>query len=712
MASTFDPSKVAEYQNYTKGMSPDEIAAAAKAAGFSAGDVDSIFGAGTSAKYGYSGPSISAPAPTPASTPSTQTGSSPFVAPNYNFDPVAAFGKAMDSKDYAGAVNIAKQNGYNNDQISTWINANKQWGIDTQHALDYLNGANKTPTTPTSLLNPLNTKSPDPNTGLLPGTVYNQQKQFDAQGRVNIGTIAEPNYVDPLQASGLLTPKSTFMTRDEYLAKVKPDSTPPDTSKYLAGNTDYNNFIKAFSANTPQIAQINGDRSIDSQSLLSPIRSQDLSQNQLAEITKSDSPLMQLASESGKRLAANRGLLNSSMAAGAAQSEMVKAAQPFALQDAQASNQERLANQQVLLDSAKSNQAANLDADKFNTTNKVNAQMLGYQTGLDAAKASVLSDRDYINKANLAATGNQLDIDKQYATSAMQAELDANKAGLQGKNDLNQAMLGFAGNNIKGANDSYTNALTTTNTTAGTVATQNNASGNTIKEQNNASKNTINEQNNKAALEQILAGINNSAQLEQVVQQGRNSMATTIANNAANKELEQLKATNQENLQKLKDTSANAADYVKNVMAVGQTMLQQNVGWDKIAQWFDYASSANSNSGLPSDFGSKAVGIMYTNNGDMTVKNTPSTGLPFDISTPQKITAADTAFNTYMNNITDGDREDKGTYPARLNTFKNAMNSGLYNIKTPEQLRADAEKFGLNESDTRQILAAHNITLA
>lgn len=57
-------------------------------------------------------------------------------------------------------------------------------------------------------------------------------------------------------------------------------------------------------------------------------------QGQLGSMLQSDSPLMKRAETKGKQFANSRGLLNSSMAAGAAQGAMIDAAMPAAQQDA------------------------------------------------------------------------------------------------------------------------------------------------------------------------------------------------------------------------------------------------------------------------------------------------------------------------------------------------------------------------------------------
>lgn len=628
------------------------------------------------------------------------------------------FDNYIANKDYKNAADYALGLGYSPQDIASYV-ANTM-GINQADALNYTTKAQSELTSKVSDLTSQNTSLQSKldllqqqNSNLLKDTVYNQQKQFDSQGRVNIGTPAQPNYVDPLKASGLDNPTSLFMTPEQYAA-IRPASSTPNTSNYLANKgtqqyQDIANFAKAngisvaqaqaylaqqapnisaqqvsqpnaiasnnvagsqinaqqvsssniagsnvnAQANNPsafnatsalnqaaltgpaaqaQAALINQNTpGLTANATLNTVDPRSTSQYQLAQITGKDSPLMQLASESGKRLAANRGLLNSSMSSGAAQAEMVKAAQPFALQDAQtygasqianqqAANQVALANQQAIaqmlqsnqnaqqnvnlsnqkalndiaqfnatsqnnsslanqqaqnqvalanqatqselakanqstnlqgqlanqqnafetakanqssqlqsllanqssnltaqqanqktqqdialanqqaaLDAAKSNQSSTLqanlanqqanltaqqsnqktqqeinlanakaqnDVNQLNTTNAVNSQMLGYQTGLDAAKQAYLANQDYVNKANLAGSINQMDIDKQYATNAMQSLLDVNKSALQGRNDLNQAILGIAGNNIKSANDTYTNAVNTTNTAA------------------------------------------------------------------------------------------------------------------------------------------------------------------------------------------------------------------------------------------------------
>lgn len=70
------------------------------------------------------------------------------------------------------------------------------------------------------------------------------------------------------------------------------------------------------------------------------------SAGRLDKMLKSDSPLMKRAETKGKQYANSRGLLNSSMAAGASQGAMIDAAAPIAQQDSNNLMQSALSKQQ------------------------------------------------------------------------------------------------------------------------------------------------------------------------------------------------------------------------------------------------------------------------------------------------------------------------------------------------------------------------------
>jgi hypothetical protein len=102
---------------------------------------------------------------------------------------------------------------------------------------------------------------------------------------------------------------------------------------------------------------------------------------ELNRISAQDSPSMQLAKQKGLETAASRGLLNSSIAAGAAQAETVKAATPLALQNASlnATNE--------MTDKSATNRASEFGAGAANTADLQNAQ-LGTATEISNATES------------------------------------------------------------------------------------------------------------------------------------------------------------------------------------------------------------------------------------------------------------------------------------------------------------------------------------
>ena len=121
--------------------------------------------------------------------------------------------------------------------------------------------------------------------------------------------MATPTYPDkPNTPSAQSGGKPSFQITG---MKDAATSNTSDSDKALSklGNIDYK---KAAQANVPE-SQTSAGR--------------------LDKMLGSDSPLMKRAATQGKQMANNRGLLNSSMSAGAAQGAMIDRAQPFALQD-------------------------------------------------------------------------------------------------------------------------------------------------------------------------------------------------------------------------------------------------------------------------------------------------------------------------------------------------------------------------------------------
>jgi hypothetical protein len=101
-------------------------------------------------------------------------------------------------------------------------------------------------------------------------------------------------------------------------------------------------------------------------------------QGQIGGIIKKDSPLMQLAKTEGLQQSNARGLLNSSMAVGAAQDSVYRAATPIATQDADtyaraAGYNADTANQFARTNADIENQARSFGAQSINRANEFNA---------------------------------------------------------------------------------------------------------------------------------------------------------------------------------------------------------------------------------------------------------------------------------------------------------------------------------------------------
>lgn len=110
------------------------------------------------------------------------------------------------------------------------------------------------------------------------------------------------------------------------------------------------------------------------------------SQGQLKGILESGSPLMTQAKAQGLQTANQRGLLNSSIAAGAAQGAMIERATPLATQDAQTNAAAAQANQNVenAFKTTNAENAFNAQQNQYNTETAIAQNQ--YNKSLDAAQ--------------------------------------------------------------------------------------------------------------------------------------------------------------------------------------------------------------------------------------------------------------------------------------------------------------------------------------
>jgi hypothetical protein len=157
------------------------------------------------------------------------------------------------------------------------------------------------------------------------------------------------------------------------------------------------------------------------------------SAGQAQKIMSTDSPLMQQAKNSGMLTAASRGLMNSSISAGASEAEMAKAAVPLALQDAQTYATAQTNNQAAINKAAEFSTGAKNTADITNATlgtdvNKTNATLTtdvsktNAALGTDVSKTNAEGATD-VSKANAAMTTkvNEDNADRAYDASKTNA---------------------------------------------------------------------------------------------------------------------------------------------------------------------------------------------------------------------------------------------------------------------------------------------------
>ncbi|TFH85275.1 DUF4214 domain-containing protein [Billgrantia azerbaijanica] len=176
-------------------------------------------------------------------------------------------------------------------------------------------------------------------------------------------------------------------------------------------------------------------------------------QGLLGRILAEDSPLMQRAANQGTQQAARRGLLNSSMAAGAAQGAMIDRALPIASQDAQTYSRQALANQDATNRFAltnnqfRQNMYAQDDSQSFTAA----------QSALDRAQQRDLTNAQYNFQGDQANLDRRQQRDMTLLGADIQADRDNRLAGL----DADMARLNADLQEAQAQNDfARTQALT------------------------------------------------------------------------------------------------------------------------------------------------------------------------------------------------------------------------------------------------------------
>ncbi len=201
----------------------------------------------------------------------------------------------------------------------------------------------------------------------------------------------------------------------------------------------------------PKVEKVEANQStVDTKSTVS---------GQMDGLLKQSSSYMNLARQQGARQAAGRGLLNTSLAAGASMASATQAALPIAQQDAstnfqnQRDNDTRIftANQQ----NAQSQNTANLavfDSDsKLHSSQVLNNQQFGHQQGLNQQQNDLTKQQDawrYTQQQGLNQQQSDLTkqqdawrYDQQKGLNSQQAQLEQQLQTLKGQQSVDLAMI-------------------------------------------------------------------------------------------------------------------------------------------------------------------------------------------------------------------------------------------------------------------------------
>ena len=222
------------------------------------------------------------------------------------------------------------------------------------------------------------------------------------------------------------------------MSKVSLPSVPKPTIQSADAGFDYNDPDSKkrrtqMMTEMPEMAEVETNESMTSA-------------GRLDQMLQSGSPLMERAATQGQQMANSRGLLNSSMAAGAAQGAMIDRAQPFALQDsnnlmqnerqdAAALNERNMLQSSTLADSFINNQQFQQQGALQEQDYDVRSSLQEQQAGLQAQRDNQLFEQDLeltaqeygLRSDELAQEGQQA-MERLYGTSL------ANAWGVMGNN--------------------------------------------------------------------------------------------------------------------------------------------------------------------------------------------------------------------------------------------------------------------------------------
>lgn len=194
---------------------------------------------------------------------------------------------------------------------------------------------------------------------------------------------------------------------------------------------------QAASAKAAQVTQTTDAKSTGFEALTQTTPEEETASGRLNKITSQESPLIKRARQQGLTLANNRGLINSSIAAGAAEGAMVDRATPLAQQDAALFQQQRLTNQ------ADTNRAREVSTGRETDVSQFNAQQKNERDRLQAQLETAVSqgNAELANQVRI----RQAELDTQINSQNAEAANRLREQVLQQNADLNKQFLANTG---------------------------------------------------------------------------------------------------------------------------------------------------------------------------------------------------------------------------------------------------------------------------
>ena len=187
-----------------------------------------------------------------------------------------------------------------------------------------------------------------------------------------------------------------------------------------------------------------------------------LVQNQVNDIIKQDSPLMQQAAGQAKQAANARGLLNSSIAIGSAQDAVIRNALPMAQQNAQtyaqsaqfnadAGNRNQMFNADVANQSSQFNTQANNQFAIAQREDETRREMFNAEQ-VNRERAQILDNQAQLERLGLQINSNQQNIPTSFAANISNTTMMGVNAILADGNLSADAKRGAIDNLVKYAN--------------------------------------------------------------------------------------------------------------------------------------------------------------------------------------------------------------------------------------------------------------------